>query len=105
MKIKMSTLDELCASHFKSFQDLGRDTVDITRDYYWTIDIKQLYDLQKKPSEFGLGSFIEEWEDMELIMKGEFVPSPVSLQWLAGLLLAAAEVLNASKAQQDKEAP
>jgi hypothetical protein len=100
MKIKLSTLRKLCTMHLKFFEDFGYGSVEITRDDYWTIGLQDLYNLDEDPSEFGVGSLVEEWEDMERIMTGEFVPSCVSLRWLAGLFMAVAEQLVDSENEQ-----
>jgi hypothetical protein len=72
---------------------MGRDSVDITRDYYWTIAHEDLYNLNEDPVQFGVGSLVEEWQDMERILEGEYEPCPVSLMRLAGLFMAVAEQL------------
>lgn len=93
MRIKISTLSEICVRHFESLQDLGYDSLEISRDYYWTIDLEDLYNLYEDPEDFGVGSLVEEWQAMEQILTGEYEPCAVSLQWLAGLFMAVAERL------------
>lgn len=43
--------------------------VDLDKDYYWSIDDEELYEVSRQPQNLGLGQLYDDWEFLEGMLK------------------------------------
>lgn len=71
--IKIKDLEVVISKLFADMKDrLGEDhQVELSQDYYWFIDSKQLYNPSEDPEDLTLGQLYEDWQDLRVATKGE----------------------------------
>lgn len=74
-------------------KDLGKKTVDLKHNYYWSIMDDALYAMEKKPTDLGCGSLIDDLEFTLNALKKSNQPLPIDLIHVAPLLHAIAHAV------------
>jgi len=87
MKIDLELLKTLICRSIDDFIFLhGKKEIDINEDMYWSILDKDLFDMNKKPSDLGVGSLNEELSAIiKQYQSGEHLGSP-AMQPLAAMI-------------------
>lgn len=85
MTMKLADLQKATEVILKNLTEQGFDEVEISEDYYWVIDEKELYDPYKEPKSFTFGQLSSDFEDIQRIASGATPPIGYSLVWLSSL--------------------
>lgn len=74
--------------------------VELSSNYYWIVDNGQLYDINNEPSEFSIGSLVDDWEFLSQLTIQEALPVAYQLTELGPLLSFIGEILGKELAKQ-----
>ena len=88
------TIDELRNAANVLFDHLdrtGRSSIEIEKDYYWSISDLDAYDMSSQPATLNIGQLSDDWAEVLAISKGEKDAIGYGLVWFASVLRAAGE--------------
>ncbi len=51
-------------------EELGYDEISIPLDAYWHVPLRDSFDPEAKPTDLGLGSLEEDWDELEGLLGG-----------------------------------
>ena len=88
------SIDELRAVSTKlidHLESLGVTAVEIEDDYYWMFPRDQLYDPTLSTPKPSLGQLTDDWNELQMINRGERPPVAIALSWLAAIMRAVGE--------------
>lgn len=57
---KLRTITDLIFDHIVN--DLKVKKIELSQDYYWSIETEQLYDMSKDPTELTAGQLYDDWD-------------------------------------------
>lgn len=86
MRLEVSQLRAATELLFSHLEELGYDSIEISKDYYWDIEAPTRYDPYVRPTELTLGQLTDDWSEMEKILRKESEPVAYALVWLSALL-------------------
>lgn len=91
MKVSIGELREISNRLLDHVESLGVKDVDLSQDYYWTLPQDQLYDPNLTTPNPSLGQLTDDWNELQLIKRGERPPVAIALSWLSAVLRAVGE--------------
>ena len=85
MKINRKELQAITHLFFKKLEDCSIEEVDISEDFYWSMDSDRLYNPYKTPKKknLTLGQLSHDWEALIELLEDGKEPSSLELKWLA----------------------
>lgn len=85
MKIKREELQAITALFLKKLEDSNIDEVELTEDFYWSVDSDKLYNPYKSPKKknLTLGQLSHDWESLVELLEADKEPNSLQLRWLA----------------------
>ena len=91
MKITVRELREISDALLNHIESLGVREVEVDDDYYWAIPREQLYDASVEAVQPSLGQLTDDWNELQMIRRGERPPVALALGWLASIMRAVGE--------------
>ncbi len=91
MNVSIEELRAISTKLIDHLESLGITTVEIEDDYYWTFPKDQLYDPTLTTPDPSLGQLTDDWNELQLINRGERPPVAIALSWLAAIMRAVGE--------------
>jgi hypothetical protein len=89
MHVKVTQLRAASRLIFDHLEEMGYDTVEVTKDYYWDIMPPERYDPYVNPADqLVLGQLTSDWAELESLLSGETDPLGYGLVWLSAILRA-----------------
>lgn len=67
-------------------KDLGRPEVPLTANFYWSLDERTLYSMDRQPEQLDCGSLIDDWEFVRSAFDHPHQSIPLTLLHVAPLL-------------------
>ena len=86
MTVELSELQTALSVLFSHLQQQGVRSVEVEQDYYWNIQLDEVYDPLKDPKNFDLGQLTHDWEQLQSIADGSSPAIGYGLVWAAALL-------------------
>ena len=94
MKISINGLKDLCEKITIKAEKLGLNEVAVDIDYYWDTDNPYKLDVEKP--KMIVGSFIDDWNNLEKILKGENPPTVIDFDRLGNVIKIIGESIHKS---------
>lgn len=91
MRVLIKDLREISNRLLDHVESLGVKEVDLPEDYYWTLPADQLYNPALTAPNPSLGQLTDDWNELQLIKRGERPPVAIALSWLAAIMRAVGE--------------
>jgi hypothetical protein len=91
MQIDVKELQAITNILYEHLERLGISHVDISDDYYWNINNKEIYDPYQSPTNLDIGQLTENWEELQKLLNQEGEPIAYEFVWLAAILRAIGE--------------
>jgi len=91
MHITIADLRQIADLLLAHLEQSGRDTVEIDKDYYWSVLPERRYDPYNQPVEFSMGQLTDDWAELQAMLKGQKQPLGYGLVWLAAIMQAVGE--------------
>ena len=85
MPIDINTLEKATAAVFRHLRDAGVNSVDLEKDFYWSIEKEQRYEPYKEPTKMNLGQLTDDWQEIEKIACGDAEAIGYAFVWIAAL--------------------
>ena len=85
MSIDIDRLEKATSAIFRHLRDLGINSVDLEKDFYWDIEKEQRYEPYQEPTEMNLGQLADNWQEIEKIASGDAQAIGYALVWVAAL--------------------
>jgi hypothetical protein len=79
--IELRKITDLIYEHI--LDNLKIKSVEMTEDMYWSISAKNLYDIEKKPNDFGIGQLYDDLDFLRHILDDESQAVPPMMMHLA----------------------
>ena len=85
MKIKLEELERLTNAFFRALEASGFDELEFSKDFYWSIDSRSLYDPYSPPEKkaLTLGQLSSEWQALSKSLDNPERLTSMQLIWLA----------------------
>jgi len=94
LKISLSKLKNLCEKISIKAEKLGLNEIDVDIDYYWDIDDPCNLDVENP--KMIIGSFIDDWNSLEKVLKDENPPTIVDFDRLGNVIKIIGESIHKS---------
>jgi len=91
VKVSIEELREISNRLLDHVESLGVKEVDLSQDYYWTLPPDQLYDPALTVPNPSLGQLTDDWNELQLIKRGERPAVAIALSWLSAVMRAVGE--------------
>ncbi len=88
LRISVDRLRAACEVVLGHLAETEGETVELLRDYFWSIDDDSLYDVYKEPAQLGIGQVSESWGHLEDLLDGRTDIPTRHLVWLSDVLRA-----------------
>jgi len=86
VQIRVSELRLLTEILFTHLEELEKDEITISHDYYWAISDEERYNPYEKPSDLTIGQLTDDWQELQQILVSENEPISYALVWLSSIL-------------------
>lgn len=86
LRISVDELEKITKVIFKRLKRWNLGEIEMSQDYYWTMDPIERYDPIKDPENLTLGSLAYDWEQLQEMLKNDSVVGPYTLLWLSSIL-------------------
>lgn len=88
VEVDLAILRTLFESAISRVETNFGSKVELPWDYYWDLDPQEVFEIEKQPSEPGLGQLSDDWGSLQQIFEGETPPLGYALTWIAAILRA-----------------
>ncbi|PKW18649.1 hypothetical protein [Saccharopolyspora spinosa] len=88
--VSVEVLRQVLNQALDNLQQQAGETVELDKDYFWSIPPEAAYDIytQPDPEQLTIGQLSESWNNLtQLLSRGEPVP-PYALVWISDVLKA-----------------
>ncbi|MFO0579731.1 MAG: hypothetical protein U1A78_37635 [Polyangia bacterium] len=93
-RIAISDLRTVIDKLLVQMEESGQTSVELKKDFYWSVQPDDLYNPYQSPKELTLGQLTDDWSELQGILQGTKEPLPYALVWAAALLRYAGENLD-----------
>lgn len=69
-------------------RDVSGDTIDLERDFFWSVPSDELYDVYTRPEELDIGQLTESWGNLTALQQDSEPVTAYTLVWIADVLRA-----------------
>ena len=84
MQIQIKDIKIILEVLIKNFEDIDTN-IDLDKDMYWNIS-EDIYNVYETPTELTLGSLIEDWEFLQMVINGKREMIDYDLSKLSNIL-------------------
>ncbi|WP_209332960.1 hypothetical protein [Lunatimonas salinarum] len=92
MKVRIEDLETSFREIFSSIkEELGKNEIEISEDFYWHIVSNDLYNIDQKPENHSIGSLSDDLNEIKRIANMEYSPVRQNLVKLNSILRYIAE--------------
>jgi hypothetical protein len=91
VKVSIGELRETSNRLLDHVESLGVKEVDLIQDYYSSFPSDQLYDPTLITPNPSLGQLTDDWNELQMIKRGERPPVAIALSWLSAVMRAVGE--------------
>ena len=88
MEIKLSDIKKAIEMLLASLDEEGKDAIELEVDYFWEIDLNDIYNPYVEPTDLTLGQLSDNWKFLQLLLKGERGVISYDFNWMAEILRA-----------------
>jgi len=85
MKIKIVELETATQKLFEHLKELGIESVELDKDYYWDIEAEDLYNPYQQPKDIGLGQLYDDWEEVQIVLTEKSEPLSIDFKAFAAI--------------------
>ncbi len=94
LKIKLIDLKNVTERLFDHIMKIrGEQEVEIDKSFYWNIPLDELFDMDKKPIDFDIGSLSDDWDFLSGLLEEDTIPVARQLTELSALFRIIGEKL------------
>ncbi|HLV24710.1 MAG TPA: hypothetical protein VKZ41_00210 [Gemmatimonadales bacterium] len=91
MRISTDELRRATDVLLRHLEQSGHGAIEIEKDFYWSVSPDERYDLEKQPTELGVGQLSDDIAEVRAIVEGQKAPVGYALVWLSSILRAVGE--------------
>jgi hypothetical protein len=62
------------------------DEANLTEDYFWSIPVDQIYNVEEEPTELTVGQLSESWGNVQALLENPENVTSYTLVWIADLI-------------------
>ena len=88
LRISVHELRTACELALLHLAKTEGETVELERDYFWSIDDESLYNVYKEPTQPGIGQVSESWGHLQELVQDRVGTPTRHLVWLSDVLRA-----------------
>lgn len=85
IEIEIDELESAIKIIFAHIRETGVKSVQLEDDFYWDIDMEDLYEVTRNPENFSIGQLTDDLQEMHKIVAGTGTPVGYCLVWAAAL--------------------
>jgi len=87
MKLNLDNIEQMISTILLKYKEFHGNEIEIESDYYWRIDEKETYDVNKEPRDFSIGQLTDDWETLQKSLQSDDL-IPYDLQRISNMLQA-----------------
>lgn len=96
MKVNLLELGKMVQCIINRAIESGIEEIDIDVDYYWVVASSDLVNFQTENHKINVGSFIDDYENLEKLVKSNREPSVVDFDRIANVIKIVGEEVSYS---------
>lgn len=87
MKLNLDNIEQMISAVLLKYKEFHGNEIEIESDYYWKIDEREIYDVNKEPGDFSIGQLTDDWKTLQKSLQSDDL-IPYDLQRISNMLQA-----------------
>lgn len=88
MKIHKTELKQIITKLLHEIENNFEDEIELQEhDYFWELDIEQVFNIKENPSDFSLRQISDDWNELQRLQSNDAIPISYDLVRLSAMLI------------------